>query len=111
MRARRVGEPVDEWSVPVTEYWFARRFPMGDRRQAMAPVHWKGFVVTGGFVAAMLFGAAVWAWLAQTNRPVEGLQLFLVIVFADIIWFLTTARSRLDRTKTVTDYKKEKQRV
>jgi len=102
---------MDQWSVPVTEYWFARRYPMGDHRQAMAPVHWKGVAVAAGFVAAMLFGAAAWAWMVRTQRPVEGLQLFLVVTFADVIWFLTTARARLDRTKTVAEYKKDRQRV
>lgn len=95
----------------MTEYWFARRFPMGDPRQAMAPVHWKGVVVGVGFVVAMLAGAAAWAWLVQTDRPVEGFELFLVIVFFDVIWFITTSRARLDRTKTVAEYRKDKQSV
>jgi hypothetical protein len=95
----------------MTEYWFARRFPMGDRRQSMAPVHWKGVVVAVGFVVAMVLGALAWAWMAQTDRPVEGLQIFLVVAFVDAIWFITTSRARLDRTKTVAEYRKDKQSV
>ena len=77
----------------------------------MAPVHWKGVIVAIGFVTVMLFGAAVWAWMVQTGRPFEGVQLFLVIAFVDAVWFITTARARLDRTRTVAEYRKDRQRV
>jgi hypothetical protein len=37
----------------MTEYWFARRFPVGSPRAGMSPVHWKGYAVVAIYVTAL----------------------------------------------------------
>ena len=39
------------------KYWFARRFPLGDRRNAMSPITSEGHRVAWIFVAWMIGGA------------------------------------------------------
>ena len=41
----------------MTEYWFARRFPVGNPRNAMAPVSEQGWNVVRRFIAWMVGGA------------------------------------------------------
>jgi hypothetical protein len=95
----------------MTQYWFARRFPLGDPRSAMGPVHWKGFAVSIGFAVALISGAAAWVWLAQDGRAVEGAAIFTVVAFVAGLWFVTTTRQHGDRIKTVADYREEKKRA
>lgn len=94
-----------------TQYWFARRYPLGDPRNGMAPVHWKGVVVSVGFVAILLIGGGLWAWLAAGNRAAEGAALFTVCAFVDGMWFIQTSRERGDRIRTVADYREQKSGV
>jgi cell division protein FtsW (lipid II flippase) len=95
----------------MTEYWFARRFALDDARQSMAPVHWKGVLVAVVFVAMMLAGGAAWAWLAVTGKMIAGATVFALLSFTGGFLFIAAARTRGDLTRTVADYRKEKQRV
>ena len=95
----------------MTEYWFARRFPVGNPRSGMAPVHWKGWLVVLGFFILMLAGAAGFAWLGMADRVVEGAAVFALFAFGGMIFFVTIAREKGDRVRTVDDYRKERARV
>ena len=95
----------------MNEYWFARRFPLGDPRGGMAPINWKGAAVVLGFVVVLLIGAGVWAYMAQDGRMVEGAAIFTVFAFCDGMWFTSTTRVHGDRVRTVADYRAEKKRA
>ena len=41
----------------MTEYWFARRFPVGHPRSSMSPINDKGWAVVRAFVWWMAGGA------------------------------------------------------
>ena len=89
---------------PKIEYWFARRFPLSNPRQSMAPVHWKGWVVVLGFIACMLLGAGAFAWFAAHFEFVKGIALFVLAAFVGGIWFISVARMRGDRIRSIRDY-------
>lgn len=93
------------------EYWFARRFPLTDPRRSVAPVHWKGFAVSGIFVAALLIGAIGFAWMAANGYLVQGAVAFLVAALLGGGWFIIVATAKADHKQTVEDYKKAAARV
>ncbi|HYD85846.1 MAG TPA: hypothetical protein VEA80_00060 [Vitreimonas sp.] len=93
------------------EYWFARRFPVGDRRNAFAPVHWKGFVAAGVFVLTLLIGGFAFAWMGASGDLMWGSVVFAVTAFVSAGWFITVANAKGDKTRTVADYKKANSRV
>jgi hypothetical protein len=95
----------------MTEYWFARRFPVGNPRSGMAPVHWKGWLVVAVFLLAMIAGAATFAWLGADGRVAEGAAVFALFAFGAMIFFVTLSREKGDRIRTVDDYRKERARV
>ncbi len=98
---------MDHGVVPMTrEYWFARRFPVGNPRNAYAPVHWKGWAAAGIFVVALLIGAAGFAWMAATGHFVQGAVVFAVAAIVGLVWFVTIAQVKGDRTRTVEEYRK-----
>jgi hypothetical protein len=101
-------------------YWFARRFPVGDRRNAMAPVRPEGFRVAWTFVWRMVGGAAAWhvlgglaGWSLYASGP--GPLTWLLGVLGPIVfvacaayggwYFVKVAQSRGDNQHTVDDYK------
>lgn len=94
--------------TPPTEYWFARRFPLSDRRQSMSPVHWKGWVVVAGFVGAMMIGAVAFAWFGAHDEIVKGVALFVLAAFIGGLWFISVSRVRGDRIRCVKDYREGK---
>lgn len=93
------------------EYWFARRFPVGDPRNAFAPVHWKGFAVAGIFVAALVIGAIAFSWMAASGYLMQGAVVFITAAAVGGGWFITVATAKGDKTRTVADYQKAAPRV
>lgn len=93
------------------EYWFARRFPIGNPRSGMAPVHWKGWIVSIAFVLVMLGGGAAFIWYALRDEFIHGVAIFgvLAIVFGG--WFVLVSKANGDHVRTVADYKREKSGV
>jgi F0F1-type ATP synthase assembly protein I len=92
----------------MSEIWFARRFPVGHARNAMAPVHWKGWVMFGAFIANVLVGA-----LGFLLSSLNGGWLWGIIVFAALSamgagMLLIAVSAHGDATKTVEDYRKAK---
>lgn len=93
------------------EYWFARRYPLGDRRSAIAPVHWKGRAISAVYVAALSAGGGLFVWMGMTDRLLEGIAIFAIVAFVAALWFMLTARANGDPVRTVSDYKKDDRRV
>ena len=94
------------------EYWFARRYPLGDRRQAYAPVHWKGYAVSLVFVAALTGGGVAFAYLGAKDDFFMGLAVFVGVTIVAGAWFILTAKANGDPVRTVAEYQKDKgQRV
>lgn len=94
--------------MPVTqpqEYWFARRFPIGNPRGSMSPVHWKGNLMFGVFAASMALGAFGFALAAVAGQFAWGVIVFaaLAAMGAGILFFAVATRG--DQTKTVADYR------
>jgi len=86
------------------EFWFARRFPVGNPRNAVAPVTREGRMVALGFVAAMLAGAAIGAVVGLGGNLVLGIATFAVIAGAAGFAFIAIAQKKTDRNHTVEDY-------
>lgn len=91
-----------------TEYWFARRFPIGDIRGGMAPVSWKGWAVALAFVGALVVGAAIWWWFAQRGENTRGVVAFAIVAAAAGLGFIRTANRKGDHAHCVRDYQKGK---
>jgi hypothetical protein len=103
------------------EYWFARRFPVGDRRNAMSPVTPEGYRIAWTFVLWMVGGALAalvllslggWAmyalgptsvvtWLLGALTPV----VFIGCAVYGAWYFISQAKERGDHQHTVDDYK------
>ena len=97
--------------MPVTEreYWFARRFPLGNPRQAYAPVHWKGYAVSLIFLSALTAGGVSFAWFGANDNLFMGIMIFVGVAIVAGAWFVLTAKANGDPVRTVAEYKKEKQ--
>jgi len=95
----------------VTEFWFARRFPVGDRRRAMAPVHWKGTAVALIYVAVLMLGGFAFAWFGASGRMVTGVIIFVVAAIFGAGLFISVAEAKCDRQRTVADYRKARASV
>lgn len=92
----------------MTEYWFARRFPLGHPRAGMSPIHWKGYAVVAAFVMTLVIGGIAFAWLGASDRMPEGVAIFAFLAFLGTAFYLTVARQKGDRVRTVADYRREK---
>lgn len=95
----------------MTEYWFARRFPLGHARSGMSPVHWKGWMLTAGFVAILTLGAFAFAWFGASGNMAEGVAIFALLAFIGGVSFTSMANAKCDKVRTVADYKKDRARV
>jgi hypothetical protein len=93
------------------EYWFARRFPLGDGRQSVAPVHWKGYAASGAYVVALLVGGGFFLYFGLRDQLLEGAAIFGVVAFVAGAWFVLTARANGDPVRTIADYKQDKKSV
>jgi len=95
----------------MTEYWFARRFPVGSPRNAMAPVHWKGYAIVAAYVTLLVLGGVAFAWLGASGRLVLGAALFAVAAIVGASLFIGLSSIKGDKTRTVADYRKDARRV
>lgn len=98
--------------MPVSEeYWFARRFPIGQARMGMAPVHWKGWAVVVSYAIGLLAAAAAATWLALTDQIIMAAAVFIVFAFVLSLWFIGASHKKGDHARTVADYRQERSRV
>jgi len=86
------------------QYWFARRFPVGHKSNALAPVTKEGRMVGLLFTALMIVGAAIGAALAAAGDIVLGVCIFAVLGGIGGAMFLIVAQQKTDREHTVDDY-------
>ena len=91
------------------DYWFARRFPLSDGRQAFAPVNWKGYAVSLVFVAVLTAGGVAFAWLGAQHNIFMGVMVFAGVALLAGAWFTLTTKANADPIRTVADYKKDRQ--
>jgi hypothetical protein len=97
---------------PKSEFWFARRFPLGHVRQGYAPVHWKGWAATFAFLAALMGAGAYFVWdAAVEGNLMQGAAVFMVAAFVGTAWYLLVVRANSDTIHTVAEYKEGKPRV
>lgn len=95
----------------VREYWFARRFPLGNPRSGLAPVHWKGWMCSLIFIGVMLLGAGFFAYFAMRDELPHGAAIFAVLAIVGGGWFILVSQANADRVRTVEDFRREKTRV
>jgi F0F1-type ATP synthase assembly protein I len=88
------------------EIWFARRFPVGHPRNAMAPVHWKGFAMFGVFVATMLVGALGFVLSAMNREWMWGVIVFGALSAMGAGMLLIAVQMHGDTTRTVDEHRK-----
>lgn len=102
---------MDDGALPVSEreYWFARRYPLSDGRQAYAPVNWKGYAASLLFVTALTGGGIAFAWFGAHGGMFEGVIIFAIVALLAGVWFTLTAKANGDPIRTVADYRKDKQ--
>lgn len=89
----------------MSEYWFARRFPVGHSRNAMSPVSREGWLVVLAFLASMAVGGTAFAALAVAGSVVLGAVLFAVVAALAALMFITAAVAKGDRNHTVAEYR------
>jgi hypothetical protein len=89
-------------------YWFARRFPVGHPRNAMAPVSREGRLVALGFLLGMMVGGVGFVGLAISGLPIPGVLFFVVLAALSGWAFIKAAVSRGDHQRTVDDYRRMK---
>lgn len=93
------------------QYWFARRFPLREMRGGMAPIHWKGWLVSCAFVAAMAAGGAAGWWLADHGDTTQGVVLFSAVATVSGIGFIGVSHKMGDHVRTVADYREDRNRA
>jgi hypothetical protein len=92
-------------------YWFARRFPVGHPRNAMAPINEKGWNAVWKFVIWMVGGALVAGLILAANALwLPGMWIGAPFIFAACAavggWSLIlAAQQHGDHNHTVEDYK------
>ena len=79
----------------MTEYWFARRFPAGNERKSMGPVHWKGWASFGAFTLALIAGGMAFLLLAIWGAMWIGLFAFALIRFGLLTALIATVVFRV----------------
>lgn len=92
-------------SIP-NEIWFARRYPVGNPRSAMAPVHWKGWMMFAVFLASMLIGAFGAALSVLSGQYVWGAVVFVALTALGAGMLLMSVAQHGDNTKTVEEYRR-----
>ncbi|WP_395648169.1 hypothetical protein [Terricaulis sp.] len=88
------------------DYWFARRFPVGNPRNAMSPVNWKGYLATLAFVLSLGAAGVVFAWLGASGEMLKGVLIFAGAAIVGTAAFLGVVNAKGDSSRTVADYKK-----
>lgn len=89
----------------MTEYWFARRFPLGHPRASMAPVHWKGWAMFAAFVAAMIVGGLGWVLTGLSGSWLMGAVVFASLTALGAGMLLMSVAQHGDTQRTVDDYR------
>jgi hypothetical protein len=84
--------------------WFARRFPVGHPRNAMGPVHWKGWAAMVLYVGMTIGGALAFLLMAIAGLFVTCVILFVVIAFGSLLALLIVSSLKGDETKTIEEY-------
>lgn len=87
-------------------YWFARRFPLTDKRNSVAPISWHGYALAGVFLSGMVFAALAWLALAAVGLMLVGIGVFAFGAALSGAAFIAVARRTADMTHTVEDYRK-----
>jgi hypothetical protein len=95
----------------MTEYWFARRFPVGSPRNAMAPVHWKGYAIVAVYVTLLVLGGMAFAWLGASGDLIKGAVIFGASALIGAGLFIFLSNSKGDKTRTVAEYRRDARRV
>jgi hypothetical protein len=85
-------------------HWFARRFPVGHKSNALAPVTKEGRMVGLLFTALMIVGAGIGAAVAASGDVILGICIFAVFGGLGGAMFLIVAQQKTDREHTVADY-------
>jgi mannose-6-phosphate isomerase-like protein (cupin superfamily) len=88
----------------VTEYWFARRFPVGHWRNAMAPISPKARRVTRVFAGGMAAGMLAFFIFGLIGHWRIGAGIFAVLAAYSGWYYLFVPIKRFDRQHTVEDY-------
>jgi len=94
----------------MTEYWFARRFPVGNPRNAMAPVHWKGYAVVAVYVTLLVLGGVAFAWLGASGDLIMGVTIFAAMAIVGAGLFIGLSNTKGDKSRTVADYVRERRK-
>ena len=89
----------------MSDYWFARRFPVGHSRNAMSPVSREGWLVVASFIASMVLGGIAFAALAVDGDVVIGAVVFAAVSILGAGAFIAAAVAKGDRNHTVADYR------
>jgi hypothetical protein len=90
----------------VSEFWFARRFPVGHPRNAMGPVTREGWLVVFAFVAALVAGAVIGMLLGFGGAPFSGVAAFAALGIVAGLAFIMIAKHKGDHQRTVADYRR-----
>ncbi|MEJ0098149.1 MAG: hypothetical protein WDM84_09880 [Bauldia sp.] len=88
-----------------SRYWFAILSRSGVGNPRMTPVSREGWLVVGGFVAAMLVGALLFVWQMIADHVAAGVILFALFAIIGAGGFLWASVAKGDRTRTVADYR------
>lgn len=89
----------------MTEYWYARRFPVGHWRNAMAPISPKARRVTWVFFGGMAAGMAAFFISGFAGYWQIGAVIFAVLAAYSSWYYFFVPIKRFDRYHTVEDYR------
>ncbi len=87
--------------------WFARRFPVGDRRESMGPAHPIGYAIVFGFIGLMATGALIFFALALIGWMLAGLMSFVALAALGAFLFIYLARTRGDAARTISEVRND----
>ena len=88
----------------MTEYWFARRYPVGHWRNAMAPISPKARRVTWVFAGGITLGMLAFFVFGLVGHWRIGAGIFAVLAAYSGWYYLFVPGKRFDREHTVEDY-------
>lgn len=88
----------------MTEYWFARRYPVGHWRNAMAPISPKARRVTWVFAGGITLGMLAFFVFGLIGHWRIGAGIFAVLAAYSGWYYLFVPGKRFDRHHTVEDY-------
>ncbi|HWA00725.1 MAG TPA: hypothetical protein VG841_10475 [Caulobacterales bacterium] len=92
----------------MSEYWFARRHPIGAMRGGMSPVHWKGWAARAVYGTILIAAVAGAAWGAMNDHVALGVALLVALPFAGTLWLVQTIHKKGDHAHTAAEYREGK---